>query len=154
MKYAKIIILLLALVIPQTLDAQKKVNRKSNAKKISQRRTPENAWKKFYPLLLAAVRSKDRETLKTMMNDSFTFSTIECENDDGAEAAFKYWDDPKTRGWEEVEKVLTAGAARDIHSTISIGGPPTLITRIAPPEASKNDYKGWEAIFDYDNGYW
>ncbi len=41
MKHAKIIILLVAvLLVTQTLDGQKKVIRKSNAKEILQRRTP------------------------------------------------------------------------------------------------------------------
>lgn len=146
MKISKILLLVLALMVPQLSMAQ----------------TPpaaQRAWKPFFAAFRAAVKKRDRDALSKMMARDFYFLSSggdENGNDDTRDEAFEYWDTSGLGAWEALDAALAQGtvvntAMREFRSRRP--------SRIAPPLANNRraikarSFK-WYAIFEYRDGRW
>lgn len=68
----------------------------------------ETAWKPFFARLQAAVKTRDRKTLRTLMSENFSYNCCDQPYPDNRSGAFTTWDgDPKDyRGWKNLEREL------------------------------------------------
>ena len=121
----------------------------------------ERAWKPFFSAFRAAVKKRDREALRKMMSRDFYFlSSGGDENGDAdtRDEAFEFWEAPRIRGWEALDRVLSQGTApntamRDPESDSR------LPSRVAPPIANsrraieRSEFE-WYAVFEFRDGRW
>lgn len=100
----------------------------------------EKGWKPFFETLRVAVQKHDRTELKKVMAD---FNGAETPED-----VFKRWDNPRTRGWDNLTRILNLGSTYDepLASQMDAGDVPL---RTAPLAANGKHYKGWLAVFKY-----
>jgi hypothetical protein len=148
MKFSRIIILSLTLLVPQTAATQTKV-------------AAERAWKPFIAAFRAALKKRDRAALKKMMaEDFFTSGGIGDDNQDGdsRDETFEFWDESHTRGWEAFDKVLAQGTA-PMAAWWDQGERRKYVSRVAPPAANvrrniKRALIDWYAIFEFRDGSW
>ena len=142
MKLSRIILISLLFFIPQTIYAQRKI-------------VAAAAWKPFFTAFRAAVKNRDRDTLRKMMPSDF-FSS--AGNNAGPEAAFQFWDDPNVRGWEAFTKALARGTV-PIGAWWDAGDKRKYISRVAPPAANirrnmKLQRVDWYAVFEFRDDRW
>lgn len=144
LKIAALLILLAAslMSLPQKIEAiERNVTQGDDKKAAAQK-----AWKPFFDEFRIALRKRDRAALKKMMAD---FNGAETP-----ESVFKQWDNPKVRGWENLNRTLNLGVvpSRQEPSEIDAGEVPD---RVAPPAANRNFFRGWLALFKYyGDGKW
>ena len=142
MKLSGIILVSLLFVIPQAVCAQTNVS-------------AERAWKPFFVAFRAAVKKRDRDSLRRMMSPDFFSSG---GNDAGAEAAFNFWDDPNVQRWEAFTKVLARGTV-PMAGWWDAGSKRKYISRVAPPAANVRrnmelQNVDWYAVFEFRDGRW
>lgn len=145
MKLSKILILVVALVIPQL--------------SIGQTRAADRAWKPFFAAFRAAVKNRDREALMKMMARNFYYLSSggdENGNDDSRDEAFEYWETAARGSWEELNKVLDQGTVVNTNMREFGSRAPS---RVAPPIANNrraikaHSFK-WYAVFEFKDGRW
>lgn len=159
MKYSKVFILALILIIPQTTYTQTRRPKRSPFQKSV---AADSAWPSFFNRLKSAVRRRDRAKLKRMMIPEFQYTLghhASRQEFDSREDAFKYWDDPHNPTWNDLYRTLAKGAVpladwwREGNHELS---PPS---RVAPP-AANNRWKidrglvNFVVLFEYHNGRW
>ena len=146
MKVSKVLILMLALLVPQLSMGQTT-------------RAAERAWKPFFAKFRAAVKKRDQEALsKLMARDFYYLSSGGDENDnkDTRDETFEYWSTSGIGAWEALDQILAQGtvantAMREFRSR--------LPSRISPPMANNpraikaRSFK-WYAVFEFRNGRW
>lgn len=146
MKFSKVLILILALLVPQLSMAQTT-------------RTAERAWKPFFGAFRAAVKKRDRDALSKMMVRDFYYLSSggdENDNNDTRDETFEYWDTSGLGAWEALETVLAQGAVVNTNMREFGSRAPS---RIAPPIAnSRRAIKArsfkWYAVFEFRDGRW
>jgi hypothetical protein len=145
MKYSKVIVLMLALLVPQISIAQR-----SNR--------AERAWKPFFASVRVAVKQRNKDALmKTMSRDFYYLSSGGDENDnqDTRDEAFEYWE-ASVSSWDSLEKVLAQGAV----SNVALREPGNrLPSKVAPPMANNKRAIAsrsfeWYAIFEFRKNRW
>lgn len=103
-------------------------------------------WNVFYREFRAAIARRDREALKECMVKNFLFTLAPVHEMDRRDAAFREWDRPEVRGWEQIERVLARGTRWDPMV-------PTL--KVAPPEWITNPrYVDYRLGFERRDGVW
>jgi hypothetical protein len=103
-------------------------------------------WERFYREFRAAVVRRDREALKDCMVKNFLFTLEPVSDPDRRDAAFREWDRPEVRGWEQIERVLARGSRWDPLV-------PTL--KVAPPEwVTDPRYMDYRVGFERQGGVW
>lgn len=103
-------------------------------------------WNLFYREFRAAIVRRDREALKECMVKNFLFTLAPVSDPDRRDAAFREWDRPEVRGWEQIERVLARGSCWDPMV-------PTL--KVAPPEWVTNPrYVDYRLGFERREGVW
>jgi len=144
MKHIFVIILLVTLLAPCVSNAQ----RVSVPQKIAD---AERAWKVFFPRFCAAVKRRDRATLRQMMLPEFLYSFGgNLDRDEALES----WDKSDARVWEAFASVLAKGAVSSWRAMQRVPDNP-VPSRIAPPAARKSGYMAWRATFEYgEDGQW
>lgn len=119
----------------------------------------ERAWKPFFAAFRAAAARRDRAALRKMMApDFFTSGGVGDDNGDGdsRDETFDFWDEPLTRGWEALNRVLAQGVVPNTtltapgHSGPSKVAPPLANNRRAMRRASLD----WYAVFRFSEGRW
>lgn len=78
----------------------------------------EAAWKSFFGRVLAAVKKRDRRTLRTLMSDDFSYSCCDEPYPDKRNGAFTVWDgfDPKDyAGWKSLARTLQTEPMFETH---------------------------------------
>lgn len=159
MKLAKIIIFIIAVSIPVT-SYSKQSNSTSRPLKGSRNIIAERAWVSFFPAFRAAVRTRDRKTLKRMMvPEFFTSGGVGDDNGDGdsRDETFEFWDEPNVNGWRAFNRVLAKGA---VANTAWRQRGSTTISRVAPPIANNRraineESFDWFAVFEFrKDGRW
>jgi hypothetical protein len=107
------------------------------------------AWSVFWSKLRAAVRRRDRATLRTLMAENFEYSYGMPEPGDKRENAFTFWNRPDIHGWLALDGVLAQGTV-PFHSRLI-----RTEARIAPPSATKPNNYAWRATFQRtSDGRW
>jgi len=114
-------------------------------------------WQQFYAELRAAVRKRDRAALREMMPSDFTYNCCDSFDANGngetRDEAFRDWDNPKGRGWSELNRVLTQGVVP--ASGWLLQSYNKLPRRVAPPQAVRGKYyRNWIAEFELREGRW
>jgi hypothetical protein len=94
----------------------------------------EKAWPEFFASFRAAVRKRNRATLKKMMIPEFLY-TLGHHTSDRRDEAFSYWDEPNVRGWKALDRVLAQGAVK-ASARWDPPGEEKRPRRIAPPAAN------------------
>lgn len=146
MKLSKVLILILALLVPQLSMAQTT-------------RAAERAWKPFFAAFRAAVKKHDREALSKMMVRDFYYLSSggdENDNNDTRDETFEYWDTSGLGAWKALETALAQGAVVNTNMREFGSRAPS---RIAPPIAnSRRAIKArsfkWYAVFEFRDGRW
>ena len=66
------------------------------------------AWKPFFERVKIAVKKRDRNTLRTLMSEDFSYNCCDESYPDNRSGAFTTWDgDPKNyAGWKDLDRVL------------------------------------------------
>ncbi len=155
MRYAKIFILMLALLLPQATYAQ---TRKPKTSVSQINIAADRAWWPFFAKFRFAVNRRDREALKKMMIPSFHYSSGH-HGADFRDSAFRYWDGQNGRGWKAFRKILSQGTV-PMARWWNNGNDPDRPSRVAPAAANRrvNINRGhidWYAIFEYrEDGHW
>jgi len=99
----------------------------------------------FFKRFLAAMKSKDKKTLRAMMAKDLRYTFGDPDLKDPVGAAFKEWDEMSS--WSEIYEALSKGSLKS-----SEGDCPRYV---APPAYEKEpEYYGWRAIFDRIGGKW
>ncbi|HKO98483.1 MAG TPA: hypothetical protein VJU86_15910 [Pyrinomonadaceae bacterium] len=146
MKYSKVIVLALALLVPQVVMAQTS----SRAQR---------AWKPFFESVQTAVKKRDKAALMKMMSRDFYYLSSggdENNNQDTRDEAFDYWSTAQAGSWEILEKALAAGAVPNT----AMREPGNLRpSRVAPPQANdkiaiQSRSFEWYAVFEFRNNRW
>jgi hypothetical protein len=148
MKASRITVLLLILLAPHIVTAQKDD-------------AAERAWEPFFNSFRAAVKSRDRKALKKMMTRDFYFSAGGGDDDhdgDTRDEAFEFWDDKHVRGWEALDRILAQGTV-PMASWWDGGRKRKFASRVAPPAANvrrnmKRAGVEWYAVFEFRGGQW
>jgi hypothetical protein len=146
MKRVQISVLLLVLLLPQAVAAQR-VGR------------AERAWRPFITAFRAAVRRRDRDALRKMMARDFYFHSSggdENGDEDTRDEAFELWAEPRLRAWEALEKILAQGTVRNTAMRQPGNRRPS---RVAPPAANsrraiESNRLDWYAVFEFRDGRW
>src|SRR2546421_8030882 len=110
MKYSKIFLSILILLICQTAYPQ---THKSRDSLFQRSIAADRAWLPFFKRLRTAVKRRDRARLKEMMIPEFHYTLghhASNQQKDWREDAFKYWDDPHNPGWKALDRTLAKGA--------------------------------------------
>lgn len=146
MKLSKVLILVLALLVPQLSMAQT---------------TPaaQRAWKPFFAAFRAAVKKRDRDALSKMMAREFYYLSSggdENDNNDTRDEAFEYWENSGVGAWEALDTVLAQGTVANTAMREFGSRNPS---RIAPPIAnSRRAIKArsftWYTVFEFRGGRW
>jgi hypothetical protein len=103
-------------------------------------------WDLFYREFRFAVARRDRDALKGCMVKNFLFTLEPVSDPDRRDAAFREWDRPEVRGWQQMERVLARGSRWDPLV-------PTL--KVAPPEWVTNPrYVDYRLGFERQDGVW
>lgn len=103
-------------------------------------------WETFYREFKTAVTRRDREALKGCMVKNFLFTLEPISEADRRDAAFREWERPEVRGWDQIERVLARGSRWDPLV-------PTL--KVAPPEwVSDPHYVDYRLGFERQSGVW
>jgi hypothetical protein len=146
--------LLVAVSIGHT-DATQRRARKPSAQQLA----AEQAWPEFFKEFRVAVSKRDRARLKEMMVRDFFFSGgggDDNHNDDTRDEAFKFLDDPQTKGWQAFDSTLAKGAVPSPPNPNGTGE--KHISRVAPPAALRartlNTAPPWIAFFEFRDGHW
>ena len=118
--------------------------------------TAARTWLAFFEAFQSAVKRRDRVALKKMMDP--VFRTGDGNTTTDPDSAFKFWDDPKVRGWEAFDKALAAGAI-PLGSNRDGRRAGDNLNRIAPPAANSKENFGrgfikWYARFYFKDGRW
>ena len=146
MKFSKVLILVLTLLIPQLSTAQTSPK-------------AERAWKPFFAAFRAAVKKRDKEALTKMMSKNFYYLSSggdENGNGDSRDEAFEYWETAGMGSWEELDKVLDQGTVVNTNMREFGSRAPS---RVAPPIANNrraikaHSFK-WYTVFEFQNGRW
>jgi hypothetical protein len=146
MKLSKVLILVLALLIPQLSMAQ----RSSAA---------DRAWKPFFATFRAVVKKRNQDALNKMMAREFYYLSSggdENGNADSRDEAFDYWESSRVDMWGTLDKILAQGTVKNTAMLdLEIHGP----SRLAPPLANnaraiKERSFDWFAVFEYKRGRW
>lgn len=107
------------------------------------------AWATFWDNFRKAATAQDRQALRSVMAERFDYTF--GDGAPGADAAFAFWDRPEIRGWAALSETTSRGA-------VDYSPPPqwelTGKVKIAPPEATAPDYRGWRAVFEEQPGGW
>jgi len=146
MKYSKAITVVLVLVISNLCVGQTS-------------RRAERAWKPFFAGVRAAVKKRDRAALmKTMPRDFYYLSSggDENNNNDTRDEAFEYWKTAGADSWDNLDKVLAAGAVPNTEMREAGNLNPS---RVAPPLAGDKRAIAdrsfpWYAVFEFKNNRW
>lgn len=146
MKTSRAVILVLALLAPHACVARPNP-------------AAERAWRPFLAAFRAAARGRDRAALRKMLTpDFFTSGGVGDDNGDGdtREEAFAFWDEPHTRGWEALDRVLAQGT---VPNTALPDSRHTGPSKVAPPLANSRRALGragfdWYAVFQFRGGRW
>lgn len=146
MKYSRVIVLALALIAPQVVNAQTS----SRA---------ERAWKPFFAAVRAAVKKRNKVALMKLMSREFYYLSSggdENNNQDTRDEAFEYWATSQAGSWEAMDKALAAGAVRNTAMREPGDTNPSLV---APPQANDktaiaNRSFEWYAVFEFKNNRW
>jgi hypothetical protein len=104
-------------------------------------------WNIFIREFRQAVTRRDRTALRLMMAKSFLFSLEDEYEGDARDAAFRKWDDPKVKGWQELDRALAKGIRPDPEVPGLLVCPPEWITQ-------HDTYMGYRAGFDRRDGHW
>jgi hypothetical protein len=153
MSRTKTFVLLLALLFSLTGYSQKAESHLRTGLPVqdqAREAAAKKAWPAYFAAFRAAVKKRDRATLKEkLMIPEFNGST------ELRDAAFRKWDNPRIRGWAKFDRVLTLGAV-PLDSSGGEQDPATALpTRIAPPAARRGSYKGWFTVFEFrEDGRW
>ena len=159
MKYSRIFLLISFLLVSQAISAQ--THRARNS--VFQRSAlADRTWPSYFNRLRAAVKRRDRATLKAMMLPAFHYSNghhARNQNEDFREQAFRYWDEQVNDGWRALNRTLAKGAvpmAAWWRSGNKQKSPPS---RVSPPAANirRNVDRylvSHIAIFEFHNGHW
>src|SRR6266480_6270252 len=99
MKLSKVLLLVVAFMVPQLSMAQT---------------TPaaQRAWKPFFAAFRAAVKKRDKEALSKMMARDFYYLSSggdENGNDDTRDETFEYWETAGIGAWEALDAALAQG---------------------------------------------
>jgi hypothetical protein len=146
-RLVKIFSLSLVLLLPQVAAAQR-----ADA-------AAARAWRPFFDAFRAAVKRRDREAVRRMMIQDFYFHSSGGDDngdDDTRDEAFEFWDEPRVRGWEALERVLAQGTVPNTamrepgNRRPSRVGPPAANNRRAIQNASFE----WYAVFEFRDGRW
>src|ERR1051326_4790124 len=124
MKISLTVILMMALLTPQEIVARPNP-------------AAERAWQPFFAAFRAAARKRDREALRKMMSpDFFTSGGVGDDNGDGdtRDEVFAFWDEPHTRGWEALNRILSQGTVANTAWPDSRHDGPS---KVAPPVANR-----------------
>jgi hypothetical protein len=114
-------------------------------------------WRPFIAAFRAAVKRRDRESLKRMMSPDFFTTGGGVEGEESRDGAFAFWEGPEVRGWEALERTLAAGT---VHYTYMRDVRDRTSKRVAPPAANVRreivrQSFGWYAIFEFGaDGRW
>lgn len=146
MKHSRVIVLVLALLVPQIVNAQ-----------TSSRSA--RAWKPFFASVKAAVKKRDKAALMKLMSREFYYLSSggdENNNQDTRDEAFEYWATSQAGSWETMEKTLAAGAVQNTAMREPDNRNPS---RVAPPLANDktaiaNRTFEWYAVFEFKNNRW
>lgn len=109
-----------------------------------------NDWDSFWNTFRSAAQSKNRAALRELMPQHFDYSF--GGGPQTPEAAFAFWDDPKLKGWDALIQATANGA-------VDYKPPPQWQlkgkVKIAPREATADDYIHWRAVFEQGpDGRW
>jgi hypothetical protein len=146
MKPSKVLVLVVALLVPQLSIAQTN-------------RIADHAWKPFFASFRAAVKKRDKAALNKMMSNEFYYLSSggdENGNNDSRDEAFEYWDTSGVGAWEALDNVLAQGAV--VNTAMREPGA-TGPSRIAPPIANnrraiKARSFRWYVVFEFKGGRW
>jgi len=119
------------------------------------------AWKPFFASFRAALKKRDRESLKKMLTRDFYFSAGGGDDNgdgDSRDEAFQFCDQPYTQGWRAFDKALVQGSV-PIAAWWDQGAKRKYVSRISPPAANiRRNIDGariaWLAIFEFRDGHW
>jgi len=147
MKFSRVAMLVVALLIPQFCFAQSSLARANRA------------WKPFFATLRDAVKRRDKEALaKHMARDFYYLSSggDENHNEDTRDEAFEYWEGSGVGAWEALEKTLRQGTVVNTAWREPGNQRPS---RVAPPIANNrrainNQRFDWYAVFEFRDGQW
>ncbi len=157
MKLIGILILIAALLFPQSGYAQKR-NRISSRSSSQVSVAAERAWPSFFAAFRSAVKRRDRASLRKMLAPDLLFS-LGHHRSDHLDDAFKFWDANNRRGWKAFNRILAQGAvpqARWWHN----GENPQRPSRVVPAAANRRinidrERVSWYAIFVFrEDGRW
>src|SRR5439155_26162462 len=120
MKYSRIFLLISFLLVSQAISAQ--THRARNS--VFQRSAlADRTWPSYFNRLRAAVKRRDRATLKAMMLPAFHYSNgqhARNQNEDFREQAFRYWDEQVNDRWRASNRTLRTGSATEIACCRSV----------------------------------
>jgi len=118
----------------------------------------EKVWPTFFAEFRAAVRARDRQTLRNLLAPDLLFS-LGHHRADHLEEAFKYWDAENGKGWKAFNRILNQGTA-SVATWWNRGAKSSRPSRVAPAAANlrmniDRGGIGWYAIFEYrEDGRW
>ena len=116
------------------------------------------SWPSYFFELRAAVRRRDRDSLRKMLARDLLFS-LGHHRSDHLEEAFKYWDANGGRGWKAFNRILNQGSAPQARWWNN-GAAPARPSRVAPAAANRRvnidrERIAWYAIFEFRaDGRW
>jgi hypothetical protein len=118
----------------------------------------DKAWPAFFASFRAAVRTRDRKSLRSLLAPDLLFS-LGHHRVDHLEQAFGFWDADNARGWKAFDRILKQGTAPEAAWWNS-GAKPNRPSRVAPAAANQRrnidrGRIGWYAIFEFrEDGRW
>ena len=147
MKFSRVAVLMVSLVLPQICVAQTQLTRANRA------------WKPFFASVRDAVKRRDKEALTKHMSRDFYYLSSggdENQNEDTRDEAFEYWEGSGVGAWEALEKILQQGTVANTAWREPGNRQPS---RVAPPIANSrrainSQSFDWYAVFEFRDGQW
>ncbi len=117
----------------------------------------QKAWPAFITSFRKAIRTRDRERLRTMLAPDLLF-TLGHHRTDHLDEAFAYWDANNGRGWKAFDRILNQGTA-PLPKWWNNGAVTARPRRVAPAATNRRinidrERVGWYAIFEFRDGRW
>ena len=148
MRVLAIVIIVSVLAVPSFTAGQPK----------SVSKVADKAWPAFFASFRAAVRKRDRKSLRSMLAPDLLFS-LGHHRGDHLEEAFEFWDAGNARGWKAFDRILKQGTAPEA-AWWNNGAEANRPSRVAPAAANQRSNIdrgriGWYAIFEFrEDGRW
>lgn len=109
----------------------------------------QRTWPSFWAEVRLAIRRRDRAALRGLMSEPFNGPPLTIAD------AFRQWDDPKVQGWQKLDAVIRLGTVIEDQSENDDNPERIRPARIGPPAAARRGYKGWLAVFEFqEDGKW